>query len=352
MKNPNGYGTIRKLSGNRRKPWAVLAPQSSSEYSLDKQRKLIGCYATRAEAMTALGAWHKTPHIDVPASAENITLAQLCAEYKKLQKFKNLSKQTQNNYSAAWNKLAVLGSYKVKDLRAAHFQTVVDTAHQNGLSASSLQKIKLFASLLCDYAVQNDIVIKNYASFVTLPKAETKEKVPFSDLDLQKLESAAKSGFMYADLILIMCYTGWRINEFLALTPFSWDSANHTLRGGEKTEAGKNRVVPVSDKVMPYLQKWLDKGGPTIVCHEYNGKLVPVTARYFREKWYYPTLEALDLPRLTPHATRHTFASMLHRNGADKWDIQRLMGHSSEVVTNKVYTHVDIEQLQKAVGLL
>ena len=138
----------------------------------------------------------------------------------------------------------------------------------------------------------------------------------------------------------------------MALTPFSWDSENRTLRGGEKTEAGKNRVVPVSDKIMPYLQKWLDKGGPTIVCHEYNGKLVPVTARYFREKWYYPTLEALDLPRLTPHATRHTFASMLHRNGADKWDIQRLMGHSSEIVTNKVYTHVDIEQLQKAVGLL
>ena len=157
---------------------------------------------------------------------------------------------------------------------------------------------------------------------------------------------------MYADLILIMCYTGWRINEFLSLTQFSWDSANHTLTGGEKTEAGKNRVVPVSDKVMPYLQKWLDKNGPTIVCHEHCGKLVPVTARYFRAKWYYPTLEALDLPRLTPHATRHTFASMLHRNGADKWDIQRLMGHSSEVVTNKVYTHVDIDQLQKAVNLL
>lgn len=293
MKNPNGYGTIRKLSGNRRKPWAVLAPQSSSEYSLDKQRKLIGCYATRAEAMTALGAWHKTPHIDIPASAENITLAQLCAEYKKLQKFKNLSKQTQNNYSAAWNKLAVLGSYKVKDLRAAHFQTVVDTAHQNGLSASSLQKIKLFASLLCDYAVQNDIVIKNYATFVTLPKAETKEKVPFSDLDLQRIDAAAKAGIMYADLILIMCYTGWRINEFLALTPFSWNSTNHTLRGGEKTEAGKNRVVPVSDKIMPYLQKWLDKGGPTIVCHEYNGKLVPVTARYFRENGTTPHLRHL-----------------------------------------------------------
>ena len=352
MKNPNGYGTIRKLSGNRRKPWAVLAPMTDNGYLLEKQRKLIGCYATRAEAMAALGAWHKTPHLDVPATDENITLAQLCAEYKKLQKFKNLSRQTQDNYNAAWKKLSELGKYKVKDLRAAHFQTVIDTAYQSGLSVSSLQKIKLFASLLCDYAVQSDIVLKNYASFVTLPKAETKEKVPFSDLDLQKLETAAENGFMYADLILIMCYTGWRINEFLSLTQFSWNSANHTLTGGEKTEAGKNRVVPVSDKVMPYLQKWLDKNGPTIICREQENNLVPVTAKYFREKWYYPTLEALSLPRLTPHATRHTFASMLHRNGADKWDIQRLMGHSSEVVTNKVYTHVDIAQLQKAVGLL
>lgn len=141
--------------------------------------------------------------------------------------------------------------------------------------------------------MQNDIVIKNYATFVTLPKAETKEKVPFSDLDLQRIDAAAKAGIMYADLILIMCYTGWRINEFLALTPFSWNSTNHTLRGGEKTEAGKNRVVPVSDKIMPYLQKWLDKGGPTIVCHEYNGKLVPVTARYFRENGTTPHLRHL-----------------------------------------------------------
>ena len=40
MKNPNGYGTIRKLSGNRRKPWAVLAPMTDNGYSLEKQRKL------------------------------------------------------------------------------------------------------------------------------------------------------------------------------------------------------------------------------------------------------------------------------------------------------------------------
>lgn len=178
---------------------------------------------------------------------------------------------------------------------------------------------------------------------------EEKEKTPFSDLELHKLEEAAEKGFMYADLIVIMCYTGWRINEFLSLTRFSWDPENHTLTGGEKTEAGKNRIVPVSDKVMPYLQKWLDKDGPTIVCKEYRGKLVRVTDKYFRNQWYYPTLEALDLPRLTPHATRHTFASMLYRNGIDKWGIQKLMGQVSDAATKR-YTHIEMAQLKDAVN--
>ncbi len=351
MKNPNGYGTVRKLSGKRRKPWAALAPAREVPGNVGVQRQLIGCFETRAEAMTALGAWNKNPSL-TSVDLEKITLEQLYKEYIKLPKYKNLSQQTKDCYHAAWGRLSVLGKYKVKDLRVPHFQMVIDAAEKSGLSHSSLHKTKVFAGLLCDYAVQSDITSKNYASFIVLPKAEQKEKVPFSDLDLKKLEDAAKDGFMYADLILIMCYTGWRINEFLSLTPFSYDKEKRTLTGGSKTEAGKNRTVPVSDKVLPYFNKWLEKGGETIICREYNKKLIKVTDKYFRDNWYYPTLEALGLPKLTPHATRHTFASMLHRAGADKWDIQRLMGHSSSEITNKVYTHVDVEQLKEAVNLL
>lgn len=351
MKNPNGYGTVYKLSGKRRKPWGAFTPALECPGQLKKRRILIGCFTTRQEAMLALSAWHNSGSI-TPIDKENLTLKQLYNEYINLQRFANLSKQTKNCYYAAWEYMKDISDYKVKNLRTAHYQMAIDYAVSLKKSLSTLQKIRAFEGMLCDYAVQNDIVQKNYASFVVLPKAEQKEKIPFSDLELKKLEDAAKEGFMYADLILIMCYTGWRINEFLALTPFNWDAENKTLTGGSKTESGKNRIVPVSDKVLPYLQKWLDKGGETIVCREYKNDLIKVTDKYFRENWYYPTLEALGLPKLTPHATRHTFASMLYRNGADKWDIQRLMGHSSVEVTNKVYTHIEIEQLQKAVGLL
>lgn len=285
-------------------------------------------------------------------AAEAMTLQQLKEEFFQSQRFKNISKQTQDNYKAAWNHIAPLGEYKVKDIRTAHYQAIIDKCAEKGKSLSSLQKIKILAGLLCDYAVQNDILNKNYATFIVLPKAEQKEKIPFSELDLKKIEQAAEEGILYADLIFILCYTGWRINEFLSLTRFSYDREKKMLTGGLKTDSGKNRVVPVSPKIEPYLQKWIDKGGETIICREVNGKLVKVTDNFFRNEWYYPTLEKLELPRLTPHATRHTFASLLHKKGADKWDIQRLMGHSSLDVTNKVYTHVDIEQLQNAVGLL
>lgn len=359
VKNPNGFGTVRKLSGARRKPWAVYAPPAFLPGSLTKKRKLIGCYTTRAEAMLALSEWHNTPTSTYDVSNEEITLEQLRTEYVNI-KYSSISKSTQATYNAAWRYFEEFYHAKVKNLRSSHFQAVVDSATLQGRSHSSLHKIKVFAVLLENYAMQNDIIDKNYAQFIILPKHSEKEKEYFNDIELKKLEKAADNGDECAQAIIIMCYTGWRLNEFLSLTPFSYDEKSKTLTGGMKTQAGKNRVVPVNLKIQPYLDNWLNKGGETIVCRENevgrkgNKKtvLVPVSDKFFYKNWYYPTLEKLEIRRLTPHATRHTFISMLHKVGADKWDIQRLAGHSSDTVTNKVYTHVDLTQLKNAINLL
>jgi site-specific recombinase XerD len=55
----------------------------------------------------------------------------------------------------------------------------------------------------------------------------------------------------------------------------------------------------------------------------------------------------------TPHDCRHTFATLLDNAGANTISIKRLMGHSSGGdVTEKVYTHKDIEQLRIAIELI
>jgi len=360
MKNPNGYGSVYKLPGARRKPWVAKCPARQVPGTLGSKQLVIGYYKERKEAMKALAAWHSQEHPVIDVDRADITLSQLHAEWRAV-KYKSIGEKTRETYDTAWNYFAPLRDVKVRNLRTAHFQRLIDDADALERSRSALQKIRVLAGMLEGYAMQNDIVNKNYAEFITMPRKEQSEKECFSDLDMKRLEKAAKGGVLYADVILIMCYTGWRIGELLELTPFNYDKANNTLTGGMKTDAGKNRMVPVHPKIAPYLQRWLSHKAGTIFFREDERggetRRVPVTQAYFRKVWFYPTLEAVGIHKpgerhFTPHATRHTFVSLLHKAGVDKWDIQRLAGHASEVVTNKVYTHVDQEQLQAAISAL
>ncbi|WP_146553674.1 tyrosine-type recombinase/integrase [Rummeliibacillus sp. SL167] len=53
-----------------------------------------------------------------------------------------------------------------------------------------------------------------------------------------------------------------------------------------------------------------------------------------------------------PHDCRHTFATLMDNADANKLSIKRIMGHASKDITDKVYTHKDIEQLLKAIDLI
>ena len=61
MKLPNGYGSVYKLSGNRRKPWAARVTDgwvNDNKTKKSKQKyKFIGFYETRKEALLALASF-------------------------------------------------------------------------------------------------------------------------------------------------------------------------------------------------------------------------------------------------------------------------------------------------------
>lgn len=345
MKLPNGYGSVYKLSGKRRKPWAAVATHGWTEGK--QNRIIIGYFEDRASALKALGGLTGkiTPKI-------NITLKQLYEEWLQRREamFNNekLSKQALDCNKASWLKFKEIENIKVKDIRTGQLQKVLDNCAQ---SKSSLQKIVSLASMLWEYAQENDIVEKNYADFLTIPQREEKEKKGFTTLQLSTLEKAAKNKVEWADTILILCYTGFRINELLNLTPFNVTYQKRKivgLTGGLKTAAGKDRYVPVHPKIEPYLRCWLNKKGNYIICNTKSGKM---SDSNYRERYYYPTLEALGLPKLSPHACRHTFASLCEKAGLSQKKIEQLMGHTNYRMSKK-YTHVEIEELSAAVAKL
>ena len=344
MRLPNGFGTVYKLSGKRRKPW-IARITTGWEIVDEKAKQLcqtIGYFEDKPQALDALLLHRVNP---VPPKVD-ITLKELYEEWAE-GKYEYISRSTIDCYKAGWKHLSKYGSVKFKELRTAHVQSVIDGCHKAKMSRSSLEKIKVVATMLYGYAMQNDIVNKNYAEFIRLPKVEKEEKSIFTDLEIQKLEKT--EGAPWVDTILVLIYTGMRINELLGLTKFGVNMDKHTITGGLKTDAGKNRTIPIHPKILKHVKRWLDKNGEYLICNE-QGK--HVSDKIYREKHYYPALEQLGIRKLNPHCCRHTFASLMRNAGADTKSIQLLMGHSKYSFTADTYTHTNIEELKKAIVMI
>ena len=340
------------MPGRRRKPWCARITtgwkKTIAKRGKHKGKKvprqiyqIIGYFETKQEGIDAL-ALHR---IDPVSPKANIILEELYEEWSAAKYKSGISRDTINNYKAAWKHVDKLKSAKFKDLRTAHWQKVIDEKKEV-LGHSSLKKIKSLTTLLYNYALKNDIVKKNYAEFIELPRYSKQEKQIFSDLDIQKMFKNADT-VPWVDTILIMIYTGMRISEMLQLTKFNVDLKKQIITGGIKTEAGKDRVIPINKKIMTYIKKWYEKNGQALICREDGSKM---SAKYYREKYYYPALEALEIQKLTPHACRHTFASLMAAANVDPLYTQRIIGHADYAFTANEYTHPEIKELKKAIN--
>lgn len=97
------------------------------------------------------------------------------------------------------------------------------------------------------------------------------------------------------DTILILIYTGMRISEFLNLNKFQVNLQEMVIVGGLKTDAGRDRIIPIHPKIQKYIINHYESCQNKLI--EHNGK--PYTSRYYR-KCYYRVLEELSARRYHP----------------------------------------------------
>ena len=116
MKNPNHYGTVTKLSGNRRKPYIVKEGVSGKQ-------KIIGYAATREEGLIMLANFNNNPW-DI--EADKITFQELYELWLEKRAVK-LGVANRNSLKAAYKHCTVLNKLKYKQIKSYQMQDCIDS---------------------------------------------------------------------------------------------------------------------------------------------------------------------------------------------------------------------------------
>jgi len=354
VKRANGAGSVYKLKGKRRNPWAARVVLGRSDGSFI--RKYVGCYPTKNEAEIAVALYRAMPTSD----DQHITLEKLFKKWKTTRAFTDIVKGTQDNYTAAFKFFAEYHKTQFVKLRTAHWQKAIDLAESMGRSNSTMTKIKALSGILSEYALAEDIVSKTYYKTVRIPRETKKKDIPtFTELEIAKLFRHVTEPIV--DTILILIYTGMRISELLTLVKANVDIENMLIIGGVKTDAGKDRVIPIHKKIQPLiLRRFADSEMFLIDYQKEMGNKKKGTKRTIRTPYryehycdlYYTILDRLGIRRLTPHKARHTFFTRMSERCKDKKAMALVGGHSDPNFTEKVYVQPDIERLRKAIECL
>lgn len=344
-RRPNEAGSVYKVSGARAKPWRAMISGGG-------KRVHVGYYATQADALKAIAAY------EPPGSVVHcdMTVRDVYDAWSAV-KQDTITESGWANYKAAWKRMEAIADINIASVKTADYQKILDGMKKR-MSRSSCEKFRNLASQLCQWAMQNDLIDKNYAEFLVLPEnKKTSDREYFTEDEISRLWEISEN--LSARIVLVMIYTGMRINELFSLRVEDVHldeeiapgrTASYVI-GGEKTDAGRNRVIVLHSRILPFIREWLNERGRVYLV-ERNGSHTMIDDHNYRQRDYYPLLDSLGIPRISPHKARHTFASRGAKAGIAPTVLQNLIGHEKYETTANYYTHVDLVQLADGIEMI
>ena len=367
-RRPKGSGSVYRLAGKRARPWAALA----------SDRTLIGTYASSSEAVQALDAYNAK---QLPADRRRYTLAQVYASLQQSPRWAKLGEKGREGLQVAWQRLAPLYDRPALSISITEYQDIIDQAviaprykqlsptelaelppsrraRYEALAAQPPQplgydgknRIKQLISHLYAEMIRLEIGTQNLADQLVLPEQPSSRKRNFTPEEEKTL--LAHDDLDDVKIILIFLRTGMRLGELLTLPRENVDLVAGIITGGSKTNAGRNRKIPILSSIRAYVEYFYSKGGALLI--ENDGR--PMTEDHFRRQHFYPTLSALGIRYqdadgtnvLTPHRTRHTAAAQAIQNHVDPVALSKVLGHAKFSTTVEKYgDDISVEFLRK-----
>ena len=267
---PNGFGQITKLkSKNLREPYRAMVSigKGSNGRPICKLLKPKAYFTTYNEAYAALVEYNKNPY----QFDKEMTLTELYDKWIVTYVNSDKSDSAIATIRSAWNCCEPIKDLNVQQIRAYQIKGLLES---ESIKPTMIDRVQGLLTTLLDYAMQYEIVDKNVARIakVSSKKHETKGHISFTDDEMKTLLDNMND--LIARMILIQCYTGFRPKELLNIKISKVDLDNLTITEGMKTEAGKDRVVPIHSKIVSLVteeyNRAIDAGSETLFS--YKGK--------------------------------------------------------------------------------
>lgn len=343
-----GTGSVFKRSDDkhRRKPWMATITLGLKKYG-KRDRVFIGSFATKKEALDALDLYRLKGDTGLPVQ---ITVGQVWDYVVKATE--RQGKKMNRNYRSVWNcYVSRLADMYIGDVKALHLQDIVDGS---GLKGSTQQRFATVFHMIYDYAIANDLAVKDYSKYVKYaPIEKSTLHQALTTKDMRILWSHTDVDI--AKVALIQCYTGLRPTELATIELDNVHLTESYMTGGMKTAAGRNRTIPIADCIKDLIAYFYNISR----FKKYKYLIMPDLSRGLHATKGYVHMGALynDLQQLgvnhLAHDARHTFVTLCDNYGVQDTLQKLIVGHSfKRDVTKGVYTHKILPQLLAAVNSL
>lgn len=331
MKNPNGYGCIKHLSGSRRNPFAFVVTDCGKQI-------VKGYFHTKMDALAYQVEYWNT-HGRTRLS--EITLEELYAEWLPAHR-PYVAESTVRSYQSAYGHLHPLYGMPIKEIKYKHMQATLDA--MGGLSYASKKKVRNLLSLLWAYARKMDYTSNDYTGLLRIGK--NRPVNPHHAISRRKVNALWRMPDVPGiDIILILIYTGMRNGELRALLKSDVNRRQKYIRIRKSKTAAGVRIIPIHSRIWPFVEVRLSCNGSHLIADDSG---MPYTysrlARLFTR-----VMKLVHGEKHKLHDTRHTCATWLDDAEVNDNAKKMILGHARNDVTNGVYTHKNLRQLRRTI---
>lgn len=365
-RRPNNSGTVIKLPGNRRKPYCARISTDSRDLITGRKKQIsIGTFETREEALNALSLYNLTKAKKISEEEADQMMPDLYQQIqrrtqKKIptfeeiyqildeEEFSKLSKSARTGYHSWFGHFKIIHSRKINTIALADLQDIFD---RDRSSNGTQVHMKVLCSKIFEYAVIHQYIKRDedYTSYIKV--ADYKKSTKHYSFTIDEIRKLKKLDTPEAHIILIYIYTGLRVSELLGINRSNihidelcnddgTDRLISYIVAGSKTEAGKNRIIPIHDDIKQFVIDDLLKPEQRLIDFKqtrFNILVLNVINKQLKTTH-------------TMHDTRKTFASLCQLNNINIYIRKKVLGHKMNDITFDVYTNESKNVLFKEIN--